>query len=66
MAVEPHKHCPGCGAPMPMSERYCSPRCQQIIAENQKKVKRTRNIIYIIFAIFIIVWLYFMLRGTLF
>ena len=39
--IEPHKHCPACGTPMPMSEKYCSPRCQQIIAENQRKVKRT-------------------------
>jgi predicted nucleic acid-binding Zn ribbon protein len=61
MAVEPHKHCPGCGSPMPMSEHTCSPRCQQIIGENEKKLKRTKTFLYIIFAIFIIAWLYFML-----
>ena len=64
--IEPHKHCPGCGAPMPMSEPYCSPKCQQAIAENRKKVDRTKKIIYILFAAFILIWLYFMLRGQFF
>ncbi|HTX61095.1 MAG TPA: DUF2116 family Zn-ribbon domain-containing protein [Methanobacterium sp.] len=66
MVVEPHKHCPGCGAPMPMSERYCSPRCQQSITEKQKKVNKTKTYIYILFAVFIIIWVVFMLRGKLF
>ena len=61
--IEPHKHCPGCGAPMPMSEKYCSPKCQQTIAENRKKVDKTKRIIYILFAAFILIWLFFMLRG---
>lgn len=63
MAIEPHKHCPGCGTPMPMSERYCSPRCQQTIEENRKKVDKTKKIIYILFAVFILIWLFYMLRG---
>ncbi|MDD1775131.1 MAG: DUF2116 family Zn-ribbon domain-containing protein [Methanobacterium sp.] len=61
--IEPHKHCSGCGAPMPMSERYCSPKCQQIMEEKRKKVNKTKSIIYILFAAFILIWLYFMLRG---
>lgn len=64
--IEPHKHCPGCGAPMPMSEKYCSPRCQQVVEENRKKVDKTKKIIYILFAAFIVIWLYFMLRGQYF
>jgi predicted nucleic acid-binding Zn ribbon protein len=64
--IEPHKHCPACGTPMPMTERYCSPKCQQTIEENRKKVKRTKNFLYILFAVFILVWLYFMLRGKIF
>jgi predicted nucleic acid-binding Zn ribbon protein len=64
--IEPHKHCPGCGTPVPMGENYCSPRCQQIIVENQKKVKKTRNLIYILFAVFILIWLFFILRGKVF
>jgi len=64
--IEPHKHCPACGNPIPMSERYCSPRCEQVATENQRKVKKTRNILYILFAVFILVWLFFMLRGKYF
>lgn len=64
--IEPHKHCPGCGAPMPMSENYCSPRCQQVVVENRKKVDKTKKIIYILFAAFIVIWLYFMLKGQYF
>ena len=64
--IEPHKHCPGCGAPMPMSEKYCSPKCQQVITENRKKVDKTKRIIYILFAAFILIWIFFMLRGQFF
>jgi predicted nucleic acid-binding Zn ribbon protein len=64
--TEPHKHCPACGTPIPMSERVCSPRCEQVVAENQKKIKRTRNMLYGLFAVFILVWLYFSLKGKLF
>jgi predicted nucleic acid-binding Zn ribbon protein len=56
-----HKHCPMCGTPMPMSEKFCSPKCEQIYNENQNKVNRTRKILYVAFAIFILIWLYFMI-----
>lgn len=29
MAVEPHKHCPICGTPIPLNELVCSPDCQK-------------------------------------
>lgn len=64
--TEQHKHCPTCGTPIPMSERFCSPRCEQVVAENQKKVAKTRKIIYALFVVFILAWLYFVLRGKLF
>ena len=30
MAVEPHKHCPICGTPIPLNELVCSPDCQKV------------------------------------
>ncbi|KAF5088936.1 DUF2116 family Zn-ribbon domain-containing protein [Methanobacterium aggregans] len=64
--VEQHKHCPVCGKPVPLSERYCSQDCEQIAAENQKKVAKTRKILYGLFIVFILVWILLTLRGKLF
>jgi len=63
--IEQHKHCPICGTPMPLSERFCSPNCEQIALANQKKVQKSKRLLYILFGLFIIVWLFFMLRGQL-
>lgn len=64
--MDQHKHCPMCGTPIPMDERFCSPKCEQILAERQRKVAKTRKIIYIAFAALIIIYLLFALRGRLF
>ncbi len=64
--TEQHKHCPICGKPIPLSEGVCSAQCQQVIAENQRKVRRTRMILYIAFAVFILIWLFYALRGRIF
>lgn len=61
--IDQHRHCGICGTPIPMSERFCSPKCDQVFIENQKKILRTRKILYMAFAIFIVFWIYFMLRG---
>ena len=39
MAVEPHKHCPICGTPIPLNELVCSPDCQTVWDQriNQQK-----------------------------
>ena len=66
MTTEPHKHCPTCGTPIPMSERFCSPKCEQVVAERQRKVSKTRTIIYILFAVLIIVYLFFVFRSRIF
>jgi predicted nucleic acid-binding Zn ribbon protein len=63
--IEQHKHCPVCGAPMPLNEKYCSPNCEQLAIANQKKVQKTRKMLYVLFAVFILVWLFFMFRGQL-
>ncbi|HMK53853.1 MAG TPA: DUF2116 family Zn-ribbon domain-containing protein [Methanobacteriaceae archaeon] len=61
--TDQHRHCGICGTPIPMSEKFCSPKCEQIFLENQRKVSKTRKIMYVVFGIFILAWLYFMLRG---
>ncbi len=64
--VDQHKHCPMCGTPIPMNERFCSPKCEQILAERQRKVAKTRKIIYLAFAALLIIYIIFVLRGKLF
>ena len=44
MSVEPHKHCPVCGTPIPMDEKTCSPDCDLIITQQQKQIKRNQKI----------------------
>ncbi|MEN4018726.1 MAG: DUF2116 family Zn-ribbon domain-containing protein [Methanobacterium sp.] len=63
--TKPHKHCPTCGTPIPMDERFCSPKCEQAIAERQRKIMRTRKIMYVAFALLIIIYLVYVLRGKL-
>ncbi len=64
--VDQHKHCPICGKPIPMDERLCSPNCEKILVERQKKVAKTRKVIYIAFAALVIIYLLFALRGKLY
>lgn len=64
--MDQHKHCPMCGKPIPLDERFCSPKCEQILAERQKKVAKTRKVIYIAFAALVIIYLLFALRGKLY
>ncbi len=64
--VDQHKHCPTCGTPIPMHERFCSPKCEQIIAERQRKIVRTRKIMYVAFAVLILIYLLYVFRGRIF
>ncbi|MBZ2165348.1 MULTISPECIES: DUF2116 family Zn-ribbon domain-containing protein [Methanobacterium] len=63
--TDQHKHCPMCQKPIPLSEKFCSPKCEQIYNENQRKVAKSRRVLYIIFAVFIIIWLFFTLKGRI-
>ena len=58
--VEPHKHCPVCGSPIPMKERVCSPDCQKVLEQNQKNIKKSRMMLFGVIILFILVWAYFM------
>ncbi len=64
--MDQHKHCPVCGKPIPMDERFCSPKCEQMVSERQHKVMRTRKIMYIAFAALIIIYLLYVFRGSIF
>jgi len=64
--TKPHKHCPMCGASIPMEERFCSPKCEQVFAERQRKIARTRKMVYAGFIILIIIYLVYILRGQIF
>jgi len=63
--IEQHKHCPMCGTPIPMSEKFCYPNCEEIARANQQKVQKTRKMLYILFAVFVLVWIFFMLKGKI-
>ncbi|MBR6023340.1 DUF2116 family Zn-ribbon domain-containing protein [Methanobrevibacter sp.] len=56
MAVEPHKHCPICGTPIPLNELVCSPDCQKVWDARLNQTKRSRIILYVVIAIFLIIW----------
>ena len=58
MAVEPHKHCPICGTPIPLNELVCSPDCQKVWDNRINQTKRSRIILFVVIVIFIIVWAY--------
>ncbi|MCK9150941.1 DUF2116 family Zn-ribbon domain-containing protein [Methanobacterium alcaliphilum] len=61
--TKPHRHCAVCGTPIPLEERTCSDKCQQILVQNQNKVRKTRMILYAIFGVFILVWVAYMIYG---
>ena len=56
MAVDPHKHCPICGTPIPLNELVCSPDCQKVWDATLKQRKRSQIILYVVIAIFLIIW----------
>ena len=61
--TDQHKHCPMCQKPIPLTEKFCSPKCEQLYVERQNKVAKSRKTLYILFAAFIIIWIFFTLRG---
>ncbi|KZX15014.1 hypothetical protein MBCUT_18160 [Methanobrevibacter cuticularis] len=58
--VDIHKHCPVCGTPIPLDEITCSNKCQNVLMENQAKMKRSRILLFIVMIIFIIVFVFMM------
>ena len=56
MAVEPHKHCPICGTPIPLNELVCSSDYQKVWDARLAQTKKTRMVLYAVIALFLIVW----------
>jgi predicted nucleic acid-binding Zn ribbon protein len=54
-----------CQKPIPLSEKFCSPKCEQIYMENQRKIAKSRKILYIAFAAFIVVWILITFRSKI-
>lgn len=54
--IEPHKHCPICGTPIPLNELVCSPDCQKVWDDRIAKAKKSRLTLFVVIIIFIIVW----------
>ncbi|MBE6494163.1 MAG: DUF2116 family Zn-ribbon domain-containing protein [Methanosphaera stadtmanae] len=57
MAVEAHRHCAICGKPIPLSESFCSDKCQEQYKMRQQQVSKQRKILYVVVAIFVIIWI---------
>lgn len=55
--VEPHRHCAVCNTPVPLDKIVCSSKCEHIYNERKKKVRQTRIGLYVIFAVFVILWI---------
>ncbi|MDO5850429.1 MAG: DUF2116 family Zn-ribbon domain-containing protein [Methanobacteriaceae archaeon] len=66
MAVDPHKHCPVCGTPIPLDEKVCSPDCEKVLVLKQKQMKKSRITLFAVIVIFILVWAYLTFFKTMF
>lgn len=56
MVVEAHRHCAICGRPIPMSESFCSDKCQQQYELKKQQVAKQRRILYAVVLLFIVIW----------
>lgn len=54
--VEPHKHCPVCGSPIPLDQRVCSNDCEIVWDQRMKKAKKSKITLFVVIVIFILVW----------
>ena len=61
--VAPHAHCQVCGKSIPVSERVCSPDCQQ---RYQQMVKRRKMTIGVMWALIVIMLLVYLFIGGIF
>lgn len=59
--TKPHRHCNVCGSPIPLEERTCSEKCEKILIDSQKRVRKTRIFVYVILGLVILVWLFLVL-----
>lgn len=49
--IEDHKHCIVCGKPTDPDKTVCSPSCEEILKQQQKRMNRSRLVMLIIFIV---------------
>ncbi|MEW6222639.1 MAG: DUF2116 family Zn-ribbon domain-containing protein [Candidatus Hadarchaeota archaeon] len=62
--VEEHKHCIVCGKATAPDKLICSPSCDHLLKEQQKRMKKSRTIMLVLFIVmFMVIMLSSMLRA---
>ena len=56
MAVEPHKHCPICGTPIPLNEILCYPYCKKVWDQRLIQQKKSRYMLTGVIILFLAIW----------
>lgn len=56
MVVEAHRHCAICGKPIPLTESFCSDKCQEQYQLKQKQVAKQRKILFGIVIVFVLIY----------
>ena len=60
-----HRHCKVCAKAIPPGEEFCSDKCREIFEEWQRKERRGRRILYILYAVIMTaMFLFFILRFS--
>jgi predicted nucleic acid-binding Zn ribbon protein len=61
--IIPHKHCPVCGAAIPMDKEYCSSECAEADMKQKKQLDRMRKLVYLMIAVMIALTILMMSLG---
>jgi predicted nucleic acid-binding Zn ribbon protein len=63
--IEDHKHCIVCGKPVEMDKFVCSPSCEDILKQQQKRMARSRTIMMVLLiVVFIVIMVISSLRSA--
>ncbi|MEM2874807.1 MAG: DUF2116 family Zn-ribbon domain-containing protein [Candidatus Hadarchaeales archaeon] len=62
--VEDHRHCVVCGKPTAPEKFFCSPSCEALFRQGQRRAVRYRNMmIVLLVVIFALLFVTYMLRA---
>jgi predicted nucleic acid-binding Zn ribbon protein len=53
--VEDHKHCIVCGKATAPDKLFCSPSCDELMKAQQKRMKKSRTIMLVLFVVMFVV-----------
>ncbi len=63
--VEDHKHCIVCGKSVPPDKMICSPSCEELLKQQQKRLKRMRLFTMVFFMLlFVAIMVISAVRGN--